>query len=152
MIERIRDFLGRVAGQGFSENKEERNHQTLVAACALLIEMANADGKFSEAEKVRIMDILKHEYQLSDDLADSLVEVANHELEDSIDLWRFTNLVNEHFTTEQKLQVIEMVWRVAYTDGKLDQHEDYLAHKLATLLRLTHQELIQAKLRVISPS
>jgi len=151
MIERIKDFFGKVAKQGFSENETEKHHQTLAAACVLLIEMAAADGKFSRAEKKRIMHMLRQEYQLSDEDADALIEAANEKRENSIDIWRFTNLINQHFTTEQKLQVIEMVWRIAYTDGKLDAHEDYLAHKLATLLRLTHQELIQAKLKVIAP-
>jgi uncharacterized tellurite resistance protein B-like protein len=35
-----------------------------------------------------------------------------------------------------------------YADGKLDKHEDYLVHKLANLLRLTHKQLIEAKLKV----
>lgn len=151
MIERIKDFFGKIANQGFSENEEEKYHQTLTAACVLLIEMAAADGKFSSVEKNRVLDILRQEYRLSDDEADLLIKAANHEREESIDIWRFTNLINQQFTTEQKLQVIEMVWRIAYTDGKLDAHEDYLAHKLATLLRLTHNELIQAKLKVILP-
>jgi uncharacterized tellurite resistance protein B-like protein len=42
-----------------------------------------------------------------------------------------------------------MVWEIAYTDGKLDKYEDYLVHKLAKLLHLTHKQLIEAKLRVI---
>ena len=51
---------------------------------------------------------------------------------------------------EEKLQVIELVWEIAYADGLLDKHEDYLVHKLADLLRLTHQQLIEAKLKAKS--
>jgi uncharacterized tellurite resistance protein B-like protein len=40
-----------------------------------------------------------------------------------------------------------MIWRIAFADGNLDKHEDYLVHKLAKLLRLTHKQLIEAKLR-----
>ena len=45
-----------------------------------------------------------------------------------------------------------MVWKIAYADGRLDKHEDYLVHKLAKLLRLTHNQLIDAKLKIIHSS
>ena len=40
-----------------------------------------------------------------------------------------------------------MIWRVAYADGTIEKHEDYLVHKLARLLRLTHKQLIETKLK-----
>lgn len=151
MIDFIKDFFSKISEHGFSDNEEEKFQQTRIATCALLLEMATIDGEFNETEKASIIEILRREYELSDEDVDSLIATASERLEESIDLWRFTNLINEHSTLEQKLQIIEMVWRIAYTDGKLDQHEDYLVHKLATLLRLTHHELIQAKLKVILP-
>jgi len=44
---------------------------------------------------------------------------------------------------------MELVWKLVYADGILDKHEDYLAHKLAKLLRLSHRELIDAKLKAL---
>ncbi|MCK8601601.1 TerB family tellurite resistance protein [Desulfoferrobacter suflitae] len=151
MIDFIRDFFNKISEQGFSDNEQEKFQQIRIATCALLLEMATIDGEFSEAEKTNIINILKREYELSEEDVDFLIHAATEQLEGSIDLWRFTNLINQHSSMEQKLQIIEMVWQIAYTDGKLDQHEDYLVHKLATLLRLTHHELIQAKLKVILP-
>ena len=72
------------------------------------------------------------------------------EIEKSIDLWQFTNLINQNYSIEEKLKVIELIWKVAYSDGKLEKHEDYLAHKIAGLLRLSHGQLIDAKLKVIN--
>ena len=66
----------------------------------------------------------------------------------SIDLWQFTNLINQNYSTDEKLQIIETMWKIVYADGRLDKHEDYLVHKLSNLLRLTHKQLIDAKLRV----
>ena len=151
MIDFIRDLFSKISEHGFSENEEEKSQQLRIATCALLLEMATIDGEFSKAEKENLINILKKEYELSMKDVESLITTANAKLEESIDLWRFTNLINQYLSIEQKLQVIEMVWKIAYSDGKLDQHEDYLVHKLATLLRLTHNELIQAKLRVILP-
>jgi uncharacterized tellurite resistance protein B-like protein len=78
----------------------------------------------------------------------TLLEASNEELKGSIDLWQFTNLINHNYSIEEKIRVVEMVWNVVYADGKLDKHEDYLVHKLATLFRLTHKQLIEAKLKV----
>jgi uncharacterized tellurite resistance protein B-like protein len=44
---------------------------------------------------------------------------------------------------------VELLWELVYSDGKMDGHENYFMHKLARLLRLTHRDLIDAKLRVI---
>jgi uncharacterized tellurite resistance protein B-like protein len=69
-------------------------------------------------------------------------------LKNSNDLWRFASLINKNYSIEEKESIMEMIWRVAYADGHLDKHEDYLVHKMAKLLRLSHKQLIEAKLEV----
>jgi uncharacterized tellurite resistance protein B-like protein len=43
--------------------------------------------------------------------------------------------------------MVERFWKIIYVDGIFDQFEDYMVHKLARMLRLTHDELISAKLK-----
>lgn len=137
---------------GASTGKSVRTSPDVrLATCALLLEMANIDGKFSELEKESIVELLRNNYQLSAEHAAALMKAAEDELEKSIDLWQFAQLINENYSTEEKIKVIETVWQVVYTDGILDKHEDYLVHKLATLLRLSHKQLIDAKLKVLHP-
>jgi len=131
------------------EKKEQPPQDPRIATCALLLEMANIDGEFSESEKESILKILKKEYQLSDDHTAALVQAADEELKRSIDLWHFARLINQNYSEEEKIKIIEVIWHVIYTDGILDKHEDYLVHKLAKLLRLSHKQLIDAKLKVI---
>ena len=118
-----------------------------VAVCALFLEMAYIDGEFSDSEQEDMIGLLKRHYHLSDEHVTELVEASKKELTGSIDLWQFTNLINQDFSRQEKIQIIQMVWQVVYADEKLDKHEDYLIHKLAKLLRLTHKELIDAKLK-----
>jgi uncharacterized tellurite resistance protein B-like protein len=120
-----------------------------IATCALFLEIANIDDEFSEEERDSILAIIRSEYDLSEENALELTRRAMAELEGSVDLWRFTSLINENYTDEEKLRVVELLWRVVYADGKLDKHEDYIVHKLASLLRLTHKQLIAAKLKVL---
>ena len=147
MIDLVKKFFAKGEKSDPENQVETSPHDIHVATCALLLEMSNIDGEFSDIEKENIISILKKNYQMSDENAAALLEASNEELENSNDLWRFASLINKNYSIEEKESVIEMVWRVAYADGHLDKHEDYLVHKLANLLRLSHSQLIEAKLR-----
>lgn len=152
MMNLVTKFFSKLKADDSSDKESERQHDIRIATCALFLEMANIDGEFSEEEKSSILSILKDEYDLSDEYAAELLETANEELKRSIDLWQFSRLINQNYSMEEKIQIIEMLWKVVYTDKILDKHEDYLIHKLANLLRLTHKQLIDAKLKVICSS
>ena len=149
MLGVMKKFFQQDAAPDKVELKEEDKAERIqVATCALLLEVANSDDEFSDVERDNIIQILKRDFQLSDEYAKELMELSDKEREKSIDLWHFTNLINEHYSIEEKIKIIEMVWKVIYADGKLDKHEDHLAHKLSSLLKLTHKQLIDAKLKV----
>ncbi len=148
MLSKIKSF--------FSENisvenaKDETNiaDKIIIATCALLLEMAHADEEFSDIEESEIESIMKSEFGLNDEKIAEIINLSKEELKESLDLWQFTNLINENYTKEQKLQVIELIWRVVFVDNKVDKHEEYLVRKLSYLLNLDHKEMIDAKLRV----
>jgi len=148
MIDLVKKFFSKRSHDDSSHQRRERTHDIRIATCALLLEMSHIDGEFSASERERIFSILKKNFDLSDEHATALLEASNKELNGSIDLWQFTNLINQNYSIEEKMRVVEIVWDVVYADGKLDKHEDYLVHKLATLLRLTHKQLIEAKMKV----
>ncbi len=152
MIDLVKKFFGKSTKDAPASQEREESHDIRVATCALLLEMANIDGEFSGAEQENIFDILKKNYQLSEEHVEALIEASNEELKGRIDFWQFTHLINQNYSLEEKILIIEMVWEIAYADGRLDKHEDYLVHKLAKLLHLTHKQLIEAKLKVIHGS
>jgi uncharacterized tellurite resistance protein B-like protein len=123
-------------------------HRILVATCALLVEMAAIDGEFTSEERDVILHAMRSTYGMNGDEAASIMEAAREELKGSIDLWQFARLINEAFSEEEKIRVIETVWNVVYADHRLDGHEDHLVHRLADLLHLSHRQLIDAKIRV----
>jgi len=144
VISILKKLLGREAP---AENNDQHHaaHDLPTAVCALRLEMAAIDGAFDEEEKANIISFLKREYHLSDETVHELLSASKEELDQSVDLWQFARTVNQHYTRDEKVRMMEMIWRVVYADGHLDQHEDYLAHKLSRLLRLSHQELIETK-------
>ena len=94
-----------------------------------------------------VVDTLRSEFKLSPEYVDELLELAHAEGDKAMDLWQFTNEMNQHYSEEEKMALMEAVWRIIFADGRLESHEDYFAHKLANLLRLTHKQLIDAKLK-----
>ena len=124
-------------------------HDLRVATCALFLEMARIDEKFTQEETEAIFRVLKQKYGLSQEHADALLAEADDELNRSVDLWKFARLINENYSTEEKVEIIEILWRIVFVDGKMDKYENYLMHKLEQLLRLTHKQLMDAKLKVM---
>ena len=131
-----------------SVDTESPKKMIQIATCALFLEIANSDEHFSEDERSAIIEILKNEFSLAEDEVNALIEKTEHSLNKSIDLWQFTNLINQNFSDEDKTKILENLWRIIYTDEILDTYEDYLAHKIANLLHLPHKTLIETKLKV----
>jgi len=149
MIDVVKRFFGKTTTEVSKGANQNTEHDIRVATCALLVEIARIDEKFTAAEMETILTILKQKYGLSQDHADALIAEAERELEKSVDLWQFTRLINENYTNEEKIKIIETLWQIGYVDGKMDQYEHYLMNKLQNLLRLTHDQLITAKLKVL---
>ena len=120
-----------------------------VATCVILLEVAKFDFDFSSIEKETTKAILKHEFDIPEDAISDLMRISEEKREDSVDLWEFTNVINQNFSRDEKMKIIEAAWKIIYADDKLDKYEDHYVHVLADLLRLRHDELIEAKLKVL---
>jgi uncharacterized tellurite resistance protein B-like protein len=116
-----------------------------MAAAALMVEMSRSDFDEAEVELGLARDLLAERYSLSPADAVELIKAAQQESDHSASLFRFTHLVNQHLDPAEKLQLMAMLWDVAYADGRLDKHEDALMHKLADLLYVPLKDLIKEK-------
>ena len=121
----------------------------VVATCVLLLEMARSDGEFHDMEALVVEDLLARKFDMPPEARKELIELAGEKSDASIDLHRFTRQINESFTEEEKLQVVRTLWRIVYADGVFDKYEDFLMRRLVTLLRLSHRQMIEAKVRVL---
>ena len=145
----LRHFFRTSTDNQSHPGKQQSKKDPIVAVCALFIEIARIDGNFTQQELETLLNILKDKYRLSSQYADALIAQADRELDESVDLWQFANLINQNFSIAEKIEIIENLWRVVYVDGKMEAHEHYLMGKLSTLLRLSHDQLIEAKLKIL---
>jgi uncharacterized tellurite resistance protein B-like protein len=152
MLESLKRFFKPAATGGSAASDGGPEHDVRIATCALFLEMARIDGKFTPQEMETVLSIMKEKYGLSREHADTLVAEADKELEDSVDLWQFARQINANYSVDKKIDIIETLWQMVFVDGKMDAYEHYLMNKLKNLLRLSHDQLIAAKLRVLKSS
>jgi uncharacterized tellurite resistance protein B-like protein len=149
MLDSLKRFFNKVSPGDSHGLPATREHDIRVATCALLVEIARIDETFSQEELETVLAILNKRYGLSKEHADALIAEAEVELNNSLDLWQFAKLINENYSNEEKIEIVETLWRIVYVDGKMDQYEHYLMNKLKNLLRLSQKQLIDAKLKVL---
>jgi uncharacterized tellurite resistance protein B-like protein len=147
MFERLKLVLAGEHTSKAAEVEEEKRIQ--VATAVILLEVAYADEECSESELEHIIDILTSTFDLDEESVNELILVAEEQLRKSIDIWHFTEIINNEYSDEEKYRIIENVWRVVYADGKLDKYEDYIVHKLARILHIPHKRMIDAKLKFL---
>ena len=119
-----------------------------LAACALLLELAHADSEFTEDERQHLESAVRRQFGVDAAEADRLLELAEAERQQAVDLWQFTKLISDHYSTGQKMVLAEIMWGLVYADGELANKEDYLMRKIFSLLRLEPGDLSEAKRRM----
>jgi len=116
-----------------------------LAACALLLELANADDEFTDDERQHLESAIRRQFGLDEAEAEKLLALAQQAREEAVDLWQFTNLIAENYSTGQKMVLAEIMWGLVYSDGDLASKEDYLMRKICNLLRLEPGYLAEAR-------
>ncbi len=151
MIASIKNFFSQLIEPGMARPGGEA-HALQLATAALLVEMMRMDKHIAVAEQAAITAALQQQFGLGAAELASLVALAEAESRQASDYYQFTSLINQACRYEQKLQIIENLWRVALADGHLDAHELHLMRKLADLLHVKHGDYIAAKQRARAAS
>ncbi len=116
-----------------------------LATCALLLEMSKSDNSVTKEETDAIVNALTTAYNIDTNELSMLKSAAEDELENSTSLRSFTSLINEHYSTQQKEEIIRLLWAVAHADGKIDKHESHLIRSVADLLYIPREHAMSLR-------
>jgi uncharacterized tellurite resistance protein B-like protein len=116
-----------------------------LAACALLLDIAHADGEFSAAERKHLEDVLARHFGLSLEDGQRLLEIAEAERKRAVDHFQFTSVLLRNYDLGQKMVLAEVMWGLVLADGEIAEHEHYLTRKISNLLELQPAYLSSAK-------
>jgi len=121
---------------------------TREAVASLLIEVAKADYEEDPQELAKIKELLTDYFGMTDSEVTHVLERAYASVDEAIALHPFTQTLRDELSPEERAQVVEMMWTVAYADGVKDANEEYLIRKVADLIHVSHPRFIQARQRV----
>jgi len=129
-------------------NYQSEEKKIQIATCALFLEVANSDDELSKVEKKEIFKIMKELFDLEDECVSELINLSNEQIENSVSLYEFTDVINQSFDENHKYEIIKNLWRLIYSDEELSPYEESFIKKITGNFHLTHYDLINAKLEV----
>ncbi len=132
------------SGNKVARSFEERQ----LAAAALMVEAASLDDHFDDAERQRIEELLQTRFALPPAEAKDLLAAGQRAAADSVEWHGFTRAIKNGFDQDERVALIEMLWEVAYTDGKLHDYEASLIRRITGLLYVSDRESGEARKRV----
>lgn len=147
MLAAIKQFFDKNIAGHAPATRESTAQEVRVATAALLLEMTRMDHNVKPAERDKVTLLIRDKFGLAPEQTEELIQLAEREAREATDYFQFTSLINKNFSAEEKEQVIEYMWQVAYADGTLDKYEEHLMRKIAELIYVPHSTFIAAKLR-----
>ena len=148
MLDAIKQFFDNYIAST-PAHEQDAEHALQLATAALLIEMMRMDEAIKPEERHAVAGSIQNKFDLSDQEAETLIQLAEDEAALATDYHQFTSLINKGFTLGQKILVIEHLWQVAYADNHLDMYEEHLVRKIAELLYVPHSAFMNAKHKVM---
>ena len=129
------------------KEKPNANTESINIAC-LLIHAAKIDENYTSEEREIIKKTVKKLYPDLDNL-DDIISKAEQKENDSNHIQEFTRDVKS-LSTENKIIIVETLWRIILSDGKSDIYEDNLMRRLAGLLYLDDKIMGETKVKVLN--
>ncbi len=147
MLRTLKDLFDKLGPMAAGADPQAAEHALQLATAVMLVEVMRSDPGFRPGEREAVLAALRDKFALDTDEADRLAELAETTAKLATDLFAFTTRINDHFEMPQKLRMIEHMWRVAYADGRLSDHERHVMWRVADLLHIPQGAYVHAKMR-----
>jgi uncharacterized tellurite resistance protein B-like protein len=146
ILDAIRQFVAdRLAGDQAADPIAAGPTPVQLAACALLLELAHADGEFSPEEQAQLRRALGERFGLDEATGAELLRLAETARAESLDHFQFTRVIAAEYDLRRKLELATIMWGVILADGRLSDHETHLVRKMASLMQLDPAALSAAR-------
>ncbi len=140
------NFFKKIFQTEKSENPIIDDKTSTRACIALLLETSMADEILDESELIALKDTLQKDFLIDESEIDELINLAKENVEDATSLYQFTRDINDNFNADERVKLIESMWKIAYADGNIDKYEEHIIRKVSNLIYVAHSDFIKAKL------
>ena len=142
MIKAIKQYFANT----FDERIYEDDQKSLRMACTVMMfEVLRSDAHVHPEEMTKISQHIQQAFDLNAEETEILMRQAQHETEHAVSLHEVVRAVNAEYGSEEKRNLVKMLWDVAYADGHLDPYEEHTIRKLADWLHVPHRVFIATK-------
>ena len=143
MLDALRDFMRRLGAE--PDARHFAKEDARLALAALLVHAVSIDGVVSEAERVKLRELLGRNFGLSGTDLDLLIEDARAAEGEAVDLYGFTSVLKQRLDVGERERLVGMMWQLVYADGKVHEFEDNLIWRAAELLGVSSDVRIRLK-------
>jgi uncharacterized tellurite resistance protein B-like protein len=146
MLERLKTAMKSLAQAGHTGGMAQ--DELKMAAVVLLVEVMMADHRIEESEKQQLLQSTMQFLATNREESVKLIDQAIQQHDDVVSLYDLTRIINLHFEQDRKIELLEHMWRIAYSDRQWDKYEEHLIRKVADLLYISHKDFIHARVQV----
>lgn len=146
MLDRLVTFLKTLPGPAPRSRRAEADDPR-VAAVALMFHVVDADGERSERERRRLGELVREAYGAAPDIG-ALIEAGEEADREAVDLYAFTSVLGRHLDTEGRLELIRILWELAYADGGRHELEENIVWRVAELIGVDSRERVELRRQV----
>ena len=123
----------------FNKKKKDDPDNKNVLVAALLIHAAKIDENYTDAEKKIIKQALMELNNISSDQTENLIRLAEKKEEESNQIVEFTKEIKK-YSMKFRLKIIEVIWKIVYSDGTSDDYESNLIRRICGLLYISGKD------------
>ena len=148
LIREIHEFIDRRWPRSEADGASAITSRRLqLAAAVLMVSVVRADLESRQDEHRALERAVGRALDLHEEAAAVVVRVAEEALELGVSFGELLQQIARECSPEQKRQLVESLWRIAFADAELATHEEYLVRKIAGQLGLSTADLVETKIR-----
>ncbi len=148
MLLAIKQFFEDKLSVNAEQAAQQNDKKIELASAALMFELMRTDARIDEREKQALTLVLSETFKLGKDSLEELLRMAETAATEATSLFEFTSLINESYSYDQRVQLVENLWKVAFADLKLDRYEEHMIRNVSDLIYVRHSDFIRTKLKV----
>ena len=137
--------------KNFFKNQKKKNSNNNILVIALLIHAAKIDENYTEIEKKIIIKAINQLYNTSFNESEKLLKLAEKKEKESNQIVEFTREIKK-YSIEFRLKIIEIIWKIVYSDNTSDNYESNLIRRICGLLYISDKDngIIKTKVKNLS--
>jgi len=148
MLLAIKQFFEDRLSVNAEQAAQQKDKKIELATAALMFELMRTDSRIDAREEEKLTQVLGETFALEQNNLKELISMAETAATQATSLFEFTSLINANYSYEQRVQLVENLWRVAFADNKLDRYEEHMIRKVSDLIYVRHSDFIRTKLKV----